>query len=267
MKQSQPPLSRDEIESTFAKMYATFHLTSNLKNDSTNNITAKRPTILGKAEKRIEHTLLKAEATDEHFTKLCNEAIKYRFRAICVLPKNISHCKKTLRDNQISEILEILDEILIVSVIDFPLSGAMPLDVVHMAQSAINEGADEIDMVIDVAALKSGKFKTVFDKIAMVTDACNEIPVKVILETSYLTETEIVQACAISKAANATFVKTSTGFASRGASIRDIEIMKTAVKESMGIKAAGGIKTKEFTDALVQAGADVIGTSAGWACI
>ena len=242
-------LSPLEIQSVFAQTLDDF--------TSSNNQTARLPNILDTMSKRIEHTLLKMNAVPMQLTQLCNDAIQYDFRGVCCLQRYVGHCASILEGSGV----------LIVSVVDFPLCGATPKGAVHLAQSAIAHGANEIDMVLDVSSLKAGRPGDAFDRIALMTDACGRIPVKVILETAYLTETEIVTACAISKAAGAAFVKTSTGFATRGASLRDIEIMKTAVGDTMRIKASGGIKDAVFANALVAAGADVIGTSAGMACV
>ncbi|MBN2527405.1 MAG: deoxyribose-phosphate aldolase [Deltaproteobacteria bacterium] len=219
--------------------------------------TAIPPIILDIMSKRIEHTLLKMDATPSELTTLCNETILHGFRGVCCLPRYIAHCRSVLRGT----------EALVISVVDFPLGGATQRDVASLVRSAISDGADEVDMVLDVPSLKSGELNTVFERIALVTEAASARPVKVILETACLTEPEIVTACAIAGTAGAAFVKTSTGFASRGASIRDIEIMKAAVGDSMRIKASGGIKDAVFAKRLVDAGADVIGTSAGPACI
>lgn len=249
MQQKNHSLRNAQIKSIYQQVLKNFTIT--------HISTAKSQRILVKSNTRIEHTLLKPDASLAAIELLCNQALQYKLRAVCCLPKNIAQCKEILRNS----------DILIVSVIDFPLGGALPRDTRYLAQSAIKEGACEIDMVIPIASLKRGSFNDVFNHIHTVTEACENIPVKVIVETAYLTETELVSACAICRAAGASFVKTSTGFASRGASMRDIEIMKTAVGDSMGIKASGGIKTASFAKQLVCSGADVIGTSSGPQCL
>lgn len=242
-------LSTAEIKTVFQQVGDAF--------SSTTNSTAELPIILGKMTKRIEHTLLKMDATEAQLTQLCREAMTHSFRGICCLQRHIPHCRSVIKSS----------DVLIISVVDFPLCGASAPDVAVLARHAISDGADEIDMVLDVSSLKSGRLPDVFDRIARVTDVSATVPVKVILETACLSENEIVTACAIARAAGAAFVKTSTGFAARGASVRDIEIMKTAVGDTMRIKASGGIKDAAFAAQLVNAGADVIGTSAGPVCI
>lgn len=243
------PLTKAEIQTIFTRTRDKFqHSTVQ---------TARMPTILEKMSKRIEHTLLRANATEPHIHQLCREAAEYQFRGVCCLPRYIQTCSQILQQT----------DVLIVSVVDFPLCGATPEEVVSLASHCVDRGADEIDMVLDVPSIKTGTLRPAFDRIAMVAKAIFPVPLKVILETSFLTETEIVTACAICSTAGAAFVKTSTGFADRGASVRDIEIMKTAVGNTMRIKASGGIKDARFARQLVAAGADVIGTSAGPACV
>ncbi len=215
------------------------------------------PIISDRMPKRIEHTLLKMDTTFNQIAQLCDEAIEHEFRGICCLPRHIAYSKSLLENT----------DTLVVSVVDFPLCGATTWDAAVLAQRAVSDGADEIDIVMDVSSLKSLRRIDAFERIALVVESCPSVPIKVILETACLNETEIAVACAISKIAGAAFVKTSTGFASRGASVRDIEIMKAAVGDTMRIKASGGIKSASFAQALVEAGADVIGTSAGPACI
>ncbi len=219
--------------------------------------TARMPTILEKISKRIEHTALKVSTTTSRIEQLCHEALEYHFRGVCCLPRHIKTCANILQNT----------DILKISVVDFPLCGATPKDVVAQAQSAVADGADEIDMVLDVPSLKTGNLRAALDRIAMVAEAIAPLPLKVILETACLTESEIVVGCALSGMAGAAFVKTSTGFADRGATIRDIEIMKIAVGNTMRIKASGGIKDAILARQLIAAGADVIGTSAGPACL
>ncbi|MBN2340956.1 MAG: deoxyribose-phosphate aldolase [Deltaproteobacteria bacterium] len=249
MSQIMPPLPADEI-------HAIFQQTRNELSSSANN-TAEIPTILAKPEKRIEHTLLKVDATDDMIDRLCAVARAHAFRAVCCLPRHIEQCRAQLAETEIK----------IVSVVDFPLCGSPPDDVAYLASSAIQLGADEIDMVLDVNALKSRNLSAALHRIMLVTELSTHVPVKVILETACLTEEEIIIACAVCQAAGAAFVKTSTGFTARGASVRDIEVMKSAVGDTMRIKASGGIKTADFAAALIAAGADVIGTSNGPACM
>lgn len=218
---------------------------------------ASLPVILEPMPKRIEHTLLKADAALERITQLCSEAEQHGFRGVCCLPRHVAYCQSLLEGSSP----------LVVSVVDFPLCGATPLDAAVLAQRAVSDGADEVDMVLDVSSSKAARWADVFERIALVVESCEGTPVKVILETGFLTETEIVISCAIARAAGAAFVKTSTGFGPRGASLRDIEIMRLAVGDTMRIKASGGIKDAAFAQSLIDAGADVIGTSAGPVCI
>ena len=243
------PLTVAEIQSIFVHTCDNFQF-SNVQ-------TAQLPTILEKMSKRIEHTLLKLNTSPTQIQQLCTEAMEFGFRGVCCLPRYVKTCASILQHT----------DIITVSVVDFPLCGAVSEDVKTLAKSVVADGADEIDMVLDVPSLKTGDLRPVFDRIAMVADAIRPVPLKVILETAWLTESEIVTACAICAVAGAAFVKTSTGFADRGASVRDIEIIKAAVGETLRIKASGGIKDATFARQLVAAGADVIGTSAGPACI
>jgi deoxyribose-phosphate aldolase len=157
--------------------------------------------------------------------------------------------------------------VFVVSVVDFPLGRGTIGDACFQCAGAVKSGAGEVDMVVDVGAIKSGKPAAAMEKIRAVTAAAAGAPVKVILETGLLSEPQIVEACAAAAAAGAAYVKTSTGFGPRGASLRDVEIMRAAVGETMGIKAAGGIRDRETCLKMVAAGADRIGTSAGPACV
>lgn len=199
--------------------------------------------------KLIDHTLLKAYATDNDIKKLCDEAIKYNFKSVCVNPANIKYAKECLKNS----------DILVCTVIGFPL-GANTIEVKEFeTKNAVSLGADEIDMVINVGKAKMHDYDYIYDEIKHVVDAA-KTTVKVILETCYLTQDEIINTSNMAKKANATFVKTSTGFGSGGAKIEDIILMK---KSGLKVKASGGIRTKEDFDAFVKAGASRIGTSQG----
>jgi deoxyribose-phosphate aldolase len=201
----------------------------------------------------IDHTELKPNATDERIRELCKEAIKYHFGAVCVNSSNVDTAVETLegRDTEIC------------SVVGFPL-GAMATEAkAYEAGVAVRSGATEIDMVMNIGAFKSGKDRYVVEDIRAVVEAAEGNPVKVILETGYLSEDEIRRACTLAEEAGAHFVKTSTGFGPRGASVVDVLIMNEAVGGRLGIKAAGGIGTLEDAKAMVEAGATRIGASRG----
>ncbi len=201
----------------------------------------------------IEHTNLKPTATKEDIIKLCNEAKEYGFYGVCVNPYYVKLAKNTLKDSKIK----------IVTVCGFPL-GATPKEVkAYETKKAIEDGADEIDMVINIGALKSKEYDTVYEDIKAVVEAAQGKVVKVIIEACYLTNEEKVIACVLSKAAGAHYVKTSTGFGTHGAKVSDVHLMRWVVGEKMGVKAAGGIRDFERAVLMLSAGADKIGTSSG----
>lgn len=200
-------------------------------------------------EKYIDHTILKATATNDDIKKLCLEAIEYGFMSVCVNPCNIKYAKELLKDS----------DVLVCTVIGFPL-GANTINVkVYETQDAIKEGADEIDMVINIAKAKMHDYAYIYNEIKSVVDSACGKTVKVILETCYLDDDEIVNVSKMALKANATFVKTSTGFGSGGAKLSDIKLMNVGLK----IKASGGIKSKEDFLKFIDAGASRIGTSSG----
>lgn len=200
----------------------------------------------------IDHTILKPDATREELEKICEEARKYNFATVCVNSYNIPLVARLLKGSSVKPI----------AVVGFPLGAATTHAKVFESKEAINAGAQEIDMVINIGALKSKDYKTVYEDIKQVVEASKPHKVKVIIETSSLTYDEKVIACALSKTANAAFVKTSTGFGSGGATVEDITLMRKIVGEDMEVKASGGIRTKEDAEAMVKAGADRIGASA-----
>lgn len=203
----------------------------------------------------IDHTLLKADATSEQIAQLCEEARKYNFASVCVNPAYVKQCAELLRGS----------EVMICSVIGFPL-GASSTDVkVFEAKSAIEDGASEIDMVINIGALKTKNMEVVANDIREVVIACHSANaiVKVIIETALLTEEEKILSCLLAKEAGADFVKTSTGFSTSGATVEDVALMRRVVGPEVGIKAAGGIRTLEDLEKMVKAGATRIGASAG----
>jgi deoxyribose-phosphate aldolase len=203
----------------------------------------------------IDHTLLKPDATRQEIEKLCREAAEYKFATVCVNPTWVAACSKLLRGTSVG----------VCTVVGFPL-GATTADVKNYeARRAIADGAREVDMVINIGALKSGDVRTVEHDIEAVTEPCRAAGLisKVIIETAYLTDDEKVTACTLAKAAGADFVKTSTGFASSGATVADVALMRRVVGEDMGVKAAGGVRDLEGLKAMVAAGASRVGASAG----
>ncbi|MFH1357888.1 MAG: deoxyribose-phosphate aldolase [bacterium] len=200
----------------------------------------------------IDHTLLKPDATKEELTILCKEAMEYGFATCCVNSSNIPFCARLLRGSSVKPI----------AVVGFPLGAASTQSKVFESREAIRNGAEEIDMVINIGAIKDRDYQLVYEDILKVVEASKPKKVKVIIETSSLTDEEKVIACALSKAANAAFVKTSTGFAGGGATVHDIELMRKVVGNDMEVKASGGVRTKEDADAMIKAGANRIGASA-----
>ncbi|MFN3966211.1 MAG: deoxyribose-phosphate aldolase [Endomicrobiia bacterium] len=205
----------------------------------------------------IDHTLLKANATQEEIGKLCEEAKKYGFASVCVNPAYVSLCSQLLKATAIK----------VCTVVGFPLGATTPTVKAIEARDAIANGADEIDMVINIGALKSGNYQLVLDDIKAVRDATRGKILKVILETAYLTKEEKIKACLLAKEAGADFVKTSTGFGPSGATVEDIILMRETVGKTMGIKASGGIRTAEDAEKMIKAGATRIGASASVAIV
>ncbi|TJX13324.1 deoxyribose-phosphate aldolase [Tissierella creatinini] len=202
----------------------------------------------------IDHTLLKPEATREMIEKLCQEAIENNFGQICVNPYHVSYCRERLKDTKVK----------IATVIGFPL-GANTKEIKSLeARDAIKNGADEIDMVINIGALKDKDYDVVRQDIeAVVNSSHPNALVKVIIETCLLRDEEKEKACLISMEAGADFVKTSTGFSAGGATVEDISLMKRVVGNKLGIKASGGVRDLEAARAMIEAGATRLGTSWG----
>ena len=202
----------------------------------------------------IDHTLLKPEATEEQIDTLCAEAAAHHFFSVCVNSRWVEHCARKLGGTGVK----------VCAVVGFPL-GAMDSRVKSFeARTAIANGADEIDMVMNVGAMKAKDLKTVREDMLAVRRACRtSIVLKVILETSLLTEEEKVLACQIAKGVEADFVKTSTGFNKGGATVADIALMRRTVGPAMGVKAAGGVRSFEDAVAMINAGATRLGTSSG----
>lgn len=203
----------------------------------------------------IDHTLLKPDATEAQIRQLCHEARQYGFAAVCVNPFWVPLCAELLAGATP----------VVCTVIGFPLGATFPGVKVFETQCSLAAGAREVDMVINIGALKSRRYDEVYRDILGVVQAAHATGalVKVIIETALLTDEEKVEACTLSQAAGADFVKTSTGFAAGGATVADVALMRRVVGPRMGVKAAGGIKTAEDATALIQAGATRIGASAG----
>lgn len=203
----------------------------------------------------IDHTLLRPDATPADIDKLCAEARQYHFAAVCVNPVWVKRCASLLKGSDVR----------VASVVGFPLGATTPGIKAAEARQALRDGAREIDMVLNVGALKAGDQALVREDIAKVADACREAGgiCKVILETGLLTDEEKVVACRLAKAAKAHYVKTSTGFGPGGATAFDIALMREAVGPEMGVKASGGVRTTEQAEQMIAAGATRIGASAG----
>lgn len=203
--------------------------------------------------KYIEHTNLKPNCTKNDIIKLCNEAIEFGFYGICISPYFVQLAKKTIGKKNIK----------IISVAGFPLGYSTVGAKVEEAKKAIISGADEVDMVMNIAAFKSGDIQTVQNDIQSVVTVCHlqNKKIKVIIETAYLTDDEIRSACKICADCEVDFVKTSTGYADKGAEIKSVKLIRENLPAKIKIKAAGGIKTKKQAIDLILAGADIIGSS------
>ena len=203
--------------------------------------------------KLIDHTLLKQDATPEQIMKLCFEAKEYDFMSVCVNPSYVPLAHELLKDSDVK----------VCTVIGFPLGMNLTKTKVEEAMLAVNQGADEVDMVINVGMLKSENDEYVENEIRLIKESINGKLLKVIIETCLLTDEEKVRACLAAKRAGADFVKTSTGFSTGGATVHDVALMRQTVGNEMGVKASGGVRTHEDLLAMVEAGANRIGTSNG----
>lgn len=202
--------------------------------------------------KYFDHTLLKPAATAAEVKKICEEAVSYCFFSVCVNPVRVKMVKELLADSEVK----------VCSVVGFPLGAHTSAMKAMETEQAIADGADEIDMVINIGALKEKEFDYVEHDIEAVVQAARGKIVKVIIETCLLEEDEIIEACKIAKKAGAHFVKTSTGFAGGGATTEDVALMKKTVGSDLRVKASGGIKTLDDAKKMIDAGADRIGASA-----
>lgn len=206
-----------------------------------------------KRSKYIDHTLLKPEATQDQIEKLCQEAKQYDFASVCVNPYWVPFCKEELKDSDVK----------VCTVIGFPLGATSSASKAFETAHAIEQGADEVDMVMNIGELLAGHDQAVQKDIEAVVQAAQGKIVKVILETCLLNDAQIERACSLCVKAKADFVKTSTGFNSAGANTQVVEVMKQAVKGQAKVKAAGGVRNQADMDAMIAAGADRIGTSHG----
>lgn len=206
-----------------------------------------------KYNKLIDHTLLKQDATPDQIIKLCEEAKEFDFMSVCVNPAYVPLASDCLRGSDVK----------VCTVIGFPLGMNLTRTKVDEAKLAIAQGAEEIDMVINVGMLKNGNDDFVQEEIKLLKEVAGKKVLKVIIETCLLTDDEKVRACIAAKNAGADFVKTSTGFSTGGATAADIALMRKTVGPEMGVKASGGVRTHEDLIAMVEAGATRIGTSNG----
>ncbi|HFH9922535.1 TPA: deoxyribose-phosphate aldolase [Streptococcus suis] len=206
-----------------------------------------------KLNKYIDHTILKPESTEQQVAKIIEEAKEYDFASVCVNPTWVAYAAKRLAGTEVK----------VCTVIGFPLGANTPAVKAFETKDAIANGADEIDMVINIGALKSQNYDLVLEDIQAVVEASGDKLVKVIIETCLLTDEEKVKACQLSQEAGADFVKTSTGFSTGGATVVDVTLMRQTVGPDMGVKASGGARTYEDALAFIEAGATRIGASSG----
>ena len=207
--------------------------------------------------KMIDHTVLKADTRASQIDKLCQEAKQYNFASVCVNSSWVPRCVENLKDS----------EVMVCTVIGFPLGATSTLAKAAEAAVAVEQGAEELDMVINVGQLLDGQYDFVKNDIAAVVDAGRGKTVKVIIEICYLDNEKIIKACQLSKEAGADFVKTSTGFGTGGATVEAIRLMRETVGPDIGVKASGGIRTREDAMKMIEAGASRIGASAGIAIV
>ena len=203
--------------------------------------------------KYIDHTILKATASSSDVQKLCEEAIEHEFYSVCVNGCYVADAKHLLQGTDVK----------VAAVVGFPLGAMTTAAKVFEAKEAVENGASEIDMVINVAKLKDGEFEFVKNEIRQIKEAIGDNVLKVIIETCYLTDEEKVKACELSLAAKADFVKTSTGFGTDGATYEDVKLMKSVVGDNAKVKASGGVRDKETAQKYINLGAERLGTSSG----
>ena len=203
--------------------------------------------------KYIDHTILKATASNSDVQKLCEEAIEHEFYSVCVNGCYVADAKQLLQGTDVK----------VAAVVGFPLGAMTTAAKVFEAKEAVENGASEIDMVINVAKLKDGEFEYVENEIRQIKEAIRDNVLKVIIETCYLTDEAKVKACELSLVAKADFVKTSTGFGTGGATYEDVKLMKSVVGDNAKVKASGGVRDKETAEKYVELGAERLGTSSG----
>ncbi|MGX7111741.1 deoxyribose-phosphate aldolase [Gemella cuniculi] len=203
--------------------------------------------------KYIDHTILKATASKKDIKKLCEEAKEHNFYSVCVNGCYVKDAKKYLAETDVK----------VAAVVGFPLGAMTTKTKVFEAKDAIENGAKEIDMVINVAKLQDGEFEYVKDEIGKIKEAIGENVLKVIIETCYLTDEQKVKACELSLEAKADFVKTSTGFGTAGATFEDVKLMKNVVGNNAKVKASGGVKDRQTAEKYIELGAERLGTSSG----
>ncbi len=206
-----------------------------------------------KLSKYIDHTQLSADATKDKIKKLCDEAKEYDFASVCVNSCWVKYCSEELKDSSVN----------VCTVVGFPLGAMETRAKAYEAKCAVEDGADEVDMVINIGFLKDGDYDKVEDDIREVKKACGDKLLKVIIEACLLTDEEKVKACELSLAAGADYVKTSTGFSKWGAKEEDVALMRKTVGDKCGVKAAGGIRDRETAEKMIAAGASRLGCSAG----
>ena len=200
----------------------------------------------------VDHTVLKPDATQSAFEKCCDEARQHRFKAVCVSPRWVPFAAKRLENSGV----------LVATVAGFPNGDTLSVAKAAETRFLVENGADEVDMVIAIGAAREGEWNYVRDDIFAVVEAAGKSAVKVIIECAYLNDDEKIKACQAAKSAGAAFVKTSTGFAASGATIEDVALMRRVVGPEMGVKAAGGIRDAQTALAMIEAGANRLGCSA-----
>lgn len=201
----------------------------------------------------IDHTLLKPEATEAQIENLCREALKYHFFSVCINPTNVTQAHTLLKNSDVA----------VCTVIGFPLGASTTETKVFEASNAISNGASEIDMVLNIGAIKSANWKLVEDDIRAVKMASGEKILKVIFETCLLTDDEKIMAAQVSERAGADFIKTSTGFSTGGATLADVALMRKSATLKVAVKASGGVRDLETAKQMIEAGATRLGTSSG----
>lgn len=201
--------------------------------------------------KTIDHTILNPDATKDEVIKVIDEARAYDFASVCLEPCWVTLAAERLADSDVK----------VCTVIGFPLGANTKTVKAFEAKEAVENGADEVDMVLNIGALKSGEYDLVLEDMKAVREAAKDAVVKVILETCLITDEEKMKACALAKEAGMDFVKTSTGFSTAGATTDDVKLMREAVGDAMGVKASGGIRDRETAEAMIAAGASRIGAS------